>query len=200
MPRIFEKLFLSSRSVAFAILLWLFLSGGQAAWADSLTVFFSDSTSTLSVIISPPSSRASHINCFNSPAVQDCSVQLAPNTAGATISTALPQQLWIKDPGTTNVSDRLFISNLGTSGSPILYFEFISADPPTLDCSQNSPNGCQLTEDGTVQFAIAVNWSDGTQDTVNFQSGPAPVPEPASMLLLGTGLVGLAGVVRRKLR
>jgi hypothetical protein len=34
--------------------------------------------------------------------------------------------------------------------------------------------------------------------TINFNPNPAPTPEPESLALLATGLLGVAGVVRRK--
>ena len=53
-------------------------------------------------------------------------------------------------------------------------------------------------------------WSDwnfmivkGSKFTLNYENGPdpvsAPVPEPSTILMLSTGLVGLAGLARKKL-
>jgi hypothetical protein len=69
----------------------------------------------------------------------------------------------------------------------------------------NGPLAAAMTFSGVTFASLGVtpgsyifNWGEGeTADSFTVQIGPAAVPEPASALLLGAGLLGLASVRRR---
>ena len=112
-----------------------------------------------------------------------CSEDLSLNGIG----TATEYLVNIQESAGGPLSDQVHVFRLGGAGSQVI--DFLS-DPATFVAGGPNAVISTLVETGSLQPALTYTSANGTVNNI-FVNSDVDVPEPASMLLLGTGLVGM---------
>jgi PEP-CTERM motif-containing protein len=109
-----------------------------------------------------------------------------------------------EDAGKQFLSD--FFASTVTSGTTaidgivVLEFDSVLAEVGPVPCIFVA---CNAQETGAPQQLGTITWSGGLIDTISIESDKEPgaaVPEPASLILFGSGLVMAGGFLRRRRR
>jgi hypothetical protein len=155
---------------------FLFFILFAAASANVDTILFNDLSDALS--ITTTSTRVSFVLCGLEPNSEFCNLALdRPGVPPATLLSAPTASITIAEAGSTAASDRIFYSAGSIGPVTTNLVSDVDSGPPFATCLLTD---C-LRETGGVQTAFQLFWSDGTVDTIQFQSG---IAEPPSWTLL----------------
>lgn len=110
----------------------------------------------------------------------------------ALVGTTIDYTLLVSDPNVGDILTTSFINFLGTGGNPVNS----TFDPNTLEFSWDSSGfavGTYIATFGTSDGSL----SDQGTITINLTQGTS-VPEPATIMIMGSGLALIAGFRRRR--
>jgi len=131
---------------------------------------------------------------------------------GSTLTTAPGSSVVLSNLGTNDGRDNGLYWQVGSSATldttTIFEGNILALASITLNTGATIPNGRVFAQTGAVTLdtnvisIVCPNGGPGYSGGLEFDTtgNVVPVPEPSTMLLLGSGLVGLAGFVRRKFK
>lgn len=179
------------------------------SWTEGTATHQTGSLPTLSTTANQSTSNLGTVSPISNPKTQSLAQGVA--TSGEVLFVAVPNGYGTNEadiPITFTLSDGIgsvmftdyinYYANFGTDTDDLAWSTSPASSPGYL--SSGSLVQSETLSDGVmvqVQLPYETDWNMGQQITFDYTGNNVPVPEPATMTLLASGLVGL-GLVRRR--